>query len=158
MEPTEVQDTRNNLYTRLGRDVPWFLMRWLSRNWSVAFQLLQYGTREINNEQHWDHAWKRHGKDGFRATSEVPELRRLVLDAVPRGTKVLDVGCGVGEMMTLLRDQNSCDCFGLDIAPTAVAAVVAKGMSAKTAVLPSIPYPDADFDVVVSTETLEHVT
>jgi ubiquinone/menaquinone biosynthesis C-methylase UbiE len=70
----------------------------------------------------------------------------------------LDVGCGVGEIMTLLRDRNSCDCSGLDIAPSAVAAVLAKGMTAKTASLPSIPYPDATFGAVVNTETLEHVT
>jgi 2-polyprenyl-3-methyl-5-hydroxy-6-metoxy-1,4-benzoquinol methylase len=145
-------------FIRIGSHVPWRIMRWFLKYWPSAFQLLRYGTTNINNRDHWDEAWSRHGKDNFRATAEIQDLRRRVLEGVPRGARVLDVGCGVGEIMTLLRDQKGCDCSGLDIAPSAVSAVLARGMQAKVATLPSIPYESNSFEAVVSTEVLEHVT
>ena len=64
----------------------------------------------------------------------------------------------MGEMLALLHVERRCDCSGIDIAPSAVAAVRARGFRAETTVLPAIPHPDAAFDVVVCTETLEHVS
>jgi 2-polyprenyl-3-methyl-5-hydroxy-6-metoxy-1,4-benzoquinol methylase len=146
------------VWISIGNVVPWRVMHWLLRHWPPAYQLLRYGTPNINSPEHWDKAWARHGKDGFRATGAAPELRKRILEAIPHSSTVLDVGCGVGETMVLLRDMNHCICFGLDIAASAVSAVTGKGMQAKTAELPDIPYADQTFDAVVCTETLEHVT
>jgi 2-polyprenyl-3-methyl-5-hydroxy-6-metoxy-1,4-benzoquinol methylase len=153
----ESRQKREN-WISVGKRVPWPVMKWFLRHWPSGYQLLRYGTRNINSPQHWDEAWARHGQDGFRATNAAPELRRRILEAVPSNSTVLDVGCGVGETRILLRDANQCICFGLDIADSAVSAVIEKGMQAQTAALPDIPYPDQTFDAVVCTETLEHVT
>jgi len=115
----------------VGQRLPWRVMRWLNVHWPRAFQLLRYGTSNVNTAEHWDDAWRRHGRDGYRAT---------------------------GEILALLHVERRCDCSGVDIAPSAVAAVRARGFRAETTVLPAIPHPDAAFDVVVCTETLEHVS
>lgn len=133
-------------------------MVWLLRHCPPAYQFLAFGTFNANKPDHWNAAWSRHGNQGFRATGDVPEIRAEVLRAVPRDTTILDVGCGVGEIMSLLRDANGCQCYGVDFAPSAIAAVLASGMQAKVAALPEIPYEDAKFDAVVCTETLEHVS
>jgi 2-polyprenyl-3-methyl-5-hydroxy-6-metoxy-1,4-benzoquinol methylase len=149
---------RNDGWISVGKRMPWRVMRWLLKHWPSGYQLLRYGTRNINSPEHWDDAWARHGTEGFRATDAAPELRRRILEVVPPNVRVLDVGCGVGETMILLRDKNNCACSGMDIAASAVSVVLETGMDARKATLPEIPYPDGTFDAVVCTETLEHVT
>lgn len=144
--------------TKVSQYIPWRLMHWLLRRQPRAYQFLTYGVSNVNTQEHWNEAWARHGEAGFRATAEIQEIRTEILKVVPRGASVLDVGCGVGEIMTLLRDANACKCSGVDIAPSAVAAVVSKGMHAERGALPAIPYADRSFDAIVCTETLEHVT
>ena len=144
--------------TKIGEHIPWPVMRALKHRWPRMYHLLRYGVSNANTREHWDDAWRRHGRDGYRATGEVWPIREQVLDAIPHGCKVLDIGCGVGEMLLLLRDRNGCECYGLDIAPSAVEIAKAKGIHAELAALPHIPYGDANFDACVCTETLEHVS
>jgi hypothetical protein len=49
---------------------------------------------------------------------------------VPAGARVLDVGCGEGELMAVLRDEQQVDARGMEIDPEAVEKCVARGLSA----------------------------
>lgn len=148
----------SEVYTLLGNHVPWRIQAFLARHWPVAYQWLRFGKSNANTQDHWNDAWARHGKDGYRATGILPEIRDSLVKIIPSGVKILDVGCGVGEIMTLLQERNKCVCSGMDIAPSAVAAVKAKGMEARVGILPDIPFSDASFEVLLCTEVLEHVT
>lgn len=142
----------------MGKFVPWKVQMFLLRKSPRTFQLLRYGLPNINTPDHWSEAWGRHGQSGYRATGENAEIRTEILRTVPSGSRVLDVGCGVGEIMELLRDRLGCECSGVDIAPTGIEAVKKKGMEGKVACLPEIPFADGAFSVALMTETLEHVT
>jgi 2-polyprenyl-3-methyl-5-hydroxy-6-metoxy-1,4-benzoquinol methylase len=143
---------------RLRRYVPWRVMSWLNRHWPHAFHRLQYGISNINTAEHWDAAWRQHGHEGYRATGEDWAVRTRILAEVPDGARVLDVGCGVGELLALLHERRGCRCHGLDIAPAAIEAVRARGFVGEVAMLPTVPFADAAFDVVTCTEVLEHVS
>ena len=132
-------------------------MRVVLKRWPRVYQFLKFGTSNINTQERWDAAWTRHRQGGTRGSGALIELRERICGLVPSGSTVLDVGCGVGETLDLLRSKRECTCSGVDIAPSAVSAVVEKGMDARVTKLPSIPYADEVFDVVVCTETLEHV-
>ena len=45
-------------------------------------------------------------------------FRRIVRE-VPAGSRVLDIACGSGTLMALLRDKG-CVCVGVDMAPAAI--------------------------------------
>lgn len=52
---------------------------------------------------------------------------RAIIDAVPPGSRVLDIACGSGKLMASLEDKQ-CTCTGIDISPGAFAASRARGL------------------------------
>jgi methionine biosynthesis protein MetW len=85
-----------------------------------------------------------------------PDLAIIAAHVAP-GARVLDVGCGDGELMAALRDGKGCDARGLEIDPANVAAAVARGLSVVQgdADRDLADYPDASFDVAILSQTLQ---
>jgi len=85
-----------------------------------------------------------------------------ILDLLPRlgaDAKLLDVGCLEGSYTRMYADKVGAESVhGIDVSLTEAAR--AKGIEAVNFDLNSgepLPYPDAEFDVVVSIESLEHI-
>jgi len=138
--------------------VPWLIMDWLNIHWPRGYHFLRFGTWNLNSAQHWDSAWTRHGQDGFRASEELSTIRHRIIELVPPKAVVLDAGCGVGELLALLKKEKECRCFGLDISLVAVGKARQDRIPGCVSALPAIPYASKTFDAVVCTETLEHIT
>jgi len=85
-----------------------------------------------------------------------PDLR-VIADAVPRHARVLDVGCGSGELMATLEAERGADARGLEIDRALVAAAVARGLSVVQgdADTDLADYPDDAFDYAVLSQTLQ---
>lgn len=84
------------------------------------------------------------------------------LDMLPRGTTVLDVGCGIGGSSRILARDFGFDVTGITISPQQVARateLTAEGVTAKFAVddAMALSFPDASFDVVWSIEAGPHM-
>lgn len=138
--------------------IPWFL----SKKWQTSYlrsklyecKALFFNT---NTVQYWDNTWQQKMKN-------IPDylLYRNKFDSivsiVPSTKKVLDVGCGIGILMERLLKEKDCQVVGIDMSESAVEYIKKKGMEAKLAKVPPIPYPDNSFDVVIATEFLEHFT
>lgn len=84
-----------------------------------------------------------------------PDLA-IIAAAVPTGSRVLDVGCGDGELMAALRDQGV-DTRGLEIDPANVTAAIARGQSVVQgdANRDLADYPDDAFDYAILSQTLQ---
>ena len=54
---------------------------------------------------------------------------REILRLVRPGARVLDVGCGEGELLEALVREKGCDARGLEISPDGVSARLARGLS-----------------------------
>lgn len=82
-----------------------------------------------------------------------------VADLIPAGTRVLDVGCGDGELLEFLRDAKGVDARGIELSREGVSRAVARGLSVVQgdADTDLADYPDAAFDVAVLSQTLQTV-
>lgn len=81
----------------------------------------------------------------------------LIVDAVPQGARVLDVGCADGRLLEMLRDERQAVVRGMELSQAGVNASVARG-------LPVVQgdadhdltlFPDNAFDLVILSRTIQ---
>ena len=89
------------------------------------------------------------------AQARVDLLR--VAELVAPTSRVLDVGCGDGELLRLLAEERSVDGRGIELSQQGVNDCVAKGLSViqGDADADLVDYPDDAFDYVILSQTLQ---
>ncbi|WIT13010.1 methionine biosynthesis protein MetW [Paucibacter sediminis] len=78
---------------------------------------------------------------------------------VPEGARVLDLGCGTGELLAYLKQHRGCSGYGVELDDANLLACVQRGVNAIQLNLEeglSI-FEDQSFDVVLQLETLQHL-
>ena len=85
-----------------------------------------------------------------------PDLATIAAN-IRHGSRVLDIGCGDGQLMDLLSAVMNCDVRGLEIDPELVGVAVSKGLSViqGDADADLAYYPDASFDYAILSQTLQ---
>jgi methionine biosynthesis protein MetW len=80
-----------------------------------------------------------------------------VANAVPHGSRVLDIGCGDGALLAHLRGERGVDGYGIEVSASNVATAVARGLSVVQgdADIDLVDYPDGAFDVAILSDTLQ---
>ena len=81
----------------------------------------------------------------------------IIAELTPEGARVLDVGCGEGELLELLTARRKARAYGLEISQAGVNASVARGLSVVQgdADRDLAFYPDDGFDLVVLSRTIQ---
>jgi len=129
----------------------WTDDRLLERLWGEHVHLGHYGTPPRRRDF-------RRAKEDF-----VHELVRWSgLDQLPPGSRVLDVGCGIGGSARILARDYGLDVLGISISPGQIRRaqeLTPAGLSCRFAVMDALDLdlPDAGFDAVWSVEAGPHM-
>ena len=82
-----------------------------------------------------------------------------ILELIPPGSSVLDLGCGTGGLLARLRERGPCRVMGIELDEQAILACVRRGLNVVQADLnQGLPaFADGHFDFVVLSQTLQTV-
>lgn len=84
---------------------------------------------------------------------------RVIFDMVEAGSRVLDLGCGTGDLIHLLMREKNAWVQGIELDEQAIYECVKKGLPVCQSDIESglAEYPDRSFDVVVLNQSLQEV-
>lgn len=84
-----------------------------------------------------------------------------ILDLIPEGARVLDLGCGGGELLSLVRARKRpARALGVELSEQAILAAIGRGVDVVQHDLekPLASFPDQSFDIVLLSQTLQAVS
>jgi methionine biosynthesis protein MetW len=83
----------------------------------------------------------------------------LIASLVPKGSRVLDLGCGNGALLAHLRDTRQCSGYGIEIDDANVLACTQRGVNVIQLNLEDglAIFEDQSFDVVLQLDTMQHL-
>jgi len=81
----------------------------------------------------------------------------IIGDIISPGARVLDLGCGEGELLQWLASNKNVDARGVEIAGEKVRRAIARGVSVFQGDIDEglADYPDRAFDYVILSQTLQ---
>lgn len=83
----------------------------------------------------------------------------VIASLVPEGARVLDLGCGTGELLAYLCDKRGCTGYGVELDDSNLLACARRGVNVIQLNLEEglKLFDDRSFDVVLQLETLQHL-
>ena len=87
------------------------------------------------------------------------QIQHAIAALVPKGSRVLDLGCGDGAMLAHLQATRGCSGYGVEIDDANVLACVKRGVNVIQLNLDQglAIFDDASFDVVLQIDTLQNL-
>jgi len=132
--------------------LPWRVKAFASNHLPLAYHLLANLHTRRRSAEYWDtrlaESWdQRHW----------PAKNALIARLTSPGDHILDIACGNGGILKHLQSLGYRRLEGLEISGYAVERLRAEGLTMHRGSVPTLPLPDAEYDVVIASQVLEHV-
>jgi SAM-dependent methyltransferase len=114
---------------------------------------------ELVAAEYADDARLRRRAAAYTGVGTVVDARAAIIAAVAaaRPSRVLEVGCGWGELARRIAGEVDTDVIATDLSPHMVELARAGGVAAEVADVQDLPFADGNFDVAVAAWMLYHV-
>ena len=95
----------------------------------------------------------------YSAATRVPgEATGMLCDRIPRGSRVLDIGCGTGSISMLIREECSAEVVGIEPDAARAEACARRGLNVRCGLWDHAAASElGKFDVVMFADVIEHV-
>lgn len=160
LEDGRVPFTRKRVFkakradSRINEMIPWRIKNFFSDHFPLGYHLLANIRTRHESEDYWNAAFDASWEVGSR---DWPTKSRLIRALTSTTDHILDVGCGTGTLLRYLQKHGYDRLDGLEVSRRAVEVLGAHGITMHHARLPDLPLPDAQFDVVIASQVLEHI-
>lgn len=134
--------------------IPWRVRNFISERFPLAYHLAVNIGANGNSQEHWD---ARLAETWNEPTRFWPAKVAAIEQIVEPSESVVDIGCGNGSILRELRDRGYMKLHGLEQSAYAVKRLTAEGIPMSQGNLLSMPFHEAQFDVAIASEVLEHV-
>jgi len=102
--------------------------------------------------------WRATGVNPWQSAIHVEAVGKATADLIHKyslmGARILDAGCAMGDLLARVQDRSL---YGIDFNAEYLAVAAERGIETTIGELEAMPYPDETFDLVVTTDVLEHV-
>ncbi len=110
-----------------------------------------------NSVQQWNAIWSREGSTSWRGEA-LKEVYERIAQLIPTESTVADIGGGVGQLASVLRDRSNCQVHIFDHSMAAIEAATRAGHLARCCDVENLEIDSCPAAVVTATEVLEHLT
>lgn len=132
--------------------IPWRVKNFLSSHFPLLYHLaVNLGKNEGNSPEHWG---RRLAETWDEAGRHWPTKNELTASLTRPSDVILDIGCGNGSILRDLKRRGYRNLQGLEISDYAIRRLRGEGVEMHFGVLPSIPLPEAMFDIVIASQVL----
>lgn len=95
----------------------------------------------------------------YRELTDGPDIEQAAFDAVAevRPARVLDAGCGIGDIGVRIAEELGSHVVAVDTSPRMVQIAKERGLEASLADVQQLPFADGEFDCVLAAWVIYHV-
>jgi 2-polyprenyl-3-methyl-5-hydroxy-6-metoxy-1,4-benzoquinol methylase len=115
--------------------------------------------RQALEAEYWDAVWQGELLKGYEREAQYADTFKEIVDKVPEGALVADVGCGAGVLMSKLKETKNADCTGYDFSEQAIDIIKGKGFEGRVQDVRhfEVNGDGGKYDAVLASHVLEHM-